>query len=257
MSENIRIKQLIENIYKLTRESMFIIRDASYDGKLKNENHLSEDLRNIKNMAMEVKKTLLNIEENESVEIPEIYYNEITNFIKIIDKTSILLLKKKYSNAEDKIISGLNLFGVGFFRSINEVVTTLPSVPKEENLLLIRIVLRTWDYNIIKNLSEPIKSLDDSNIDFQNSGVSFFEGGLLLYVTIISVAANLATIADILYKYLKKTKTLSRQTRVYLRIGKDKELDISELPVDMIEKVLKLSLKSSITQKKRKQKKKL
>lgn len=73
--------------------------------------------------------------------------------------------------------------------------------------ITIKLAVRNWDYGIFNDpILMEIKNLEDTSIQIEDSGYRFYGGAVLVFVTIVSVAANLAAIADFLYKYFKQNK---------------------------------------------------
>jgi hypothetical protein len=120
--------------------------------------------------------------------------------------------------------------------------------------LLMEMTVRTWNYDIEEDLGAKIRSIEGSEIFFKDSGYAYYEGGVLLYATIVSLAANVATIADVLYRYLRK-KGSSRfspmKSRVYVKLADGSEIYLEDLPPTKVEAVLRTAIRTSSRRRRR------
>ena len=132
-----------------------------------------------------------------------------------------------------------------------KTILALERIPHGESLLRLEITVRTWDNKIEDNLGSKIRALSQSEAIFKDSGHRFYEGGLLLYVTIISVLANLTTIADIIYRYLKKSER-RQKTSVMVKSPDGTMIRLEGLPSDKISEIIRMSLNARVSRRKRK-----
>jgi hypothetical protein len=130
----------------------------------------------------------------------------------------------------------------------------LSNIGSTKSHLLMNMTVRTWNYDIEEDLGAKIRSIEGSEIVFKDSGIRYYDGGLFLYATIVSVAANVATIADILYRYLKKQGTSRgrpRKSRVLVKLADGSEVYLEDLPPAKVEAVLRAAIRTGSRRRRR------
>jgi len=133
------------------------------------------------------------------------------------------------------------------------IILALEQIPYDERPVQLEMAVRTWDSMIEDNLGSKIRALSRSEVVFKDSRLRFSGGELMLYVTIISVGANLATIADIIYRYLKKHEG-PQKTSASVESPDGTAIHLEGLPPDEISKIFRMSLQASISGRQEKRK---
>lgn len=123
------------------------------------------------------------------------------------------------------------------------IVTALDRIPPDDNLLLLEGTVRTWQYNIEDDLRSDVQSLPYSEVTLKDSRIGFYEGGILAFITIISVAANIATLADILYRHFRSEERPDGVIRIQAK-GRSIDIQMKNASVSQIREVLESCVES-------------
>jgi len=119
------------------------------------------------------------------------------------------------------------------------VVAALARIPSHEEVLLLEGTIRTWQYDIEKDLGTDLSRLPYSEVAVKSSGMAFYTGGIEDFIIIVSVAANIATLAQILYEHFRKEKNPEAVIRVRTK-GRSTDIQISSASLEQIREVLEL-----------------
>lgn len=133
---------------------------------------------------------------------------------------------------------------VGFFRLESllkdaRVVAALARIPSHEEVLLLEGIIRTWQYDIEKDLGTDLSRLSYSEVAVKSTGMAFYTGGIEDFIIIVSVAANIATLAQILYEHFRKEKNPEAVIRVRTK-GRSTDIQMSSASLEQIREVLEL-----------------
>lgn len=141
--------------------------------------------------------------------------------------SAVRLLKVSISGMEEckKLASG-NLYKayVAFREVEGDMRHIIPSEVDSINDLLdlldkgepltVKCCVRGWDPSVVSKLFKRVKETGGVHITTRDSHLRFLDGGFLLYVTIVSLAANFAALTDFFYKHFvqksKREKTKER-----------------------------------------------